>query len=342
MSRPDRSPSSGRVRRHRLHDSIECAGASGRADGHRRHRRLPQPRRRRRRPGCAARAGVSSRDLRSRRCDGRGPQSRRHRQPDACSGRTTRRSASTAGRPTPCSTSGANARRADAFDANGAAAARGVVDARLLDALLAEPYFALAPPKSTGLDLFNAQWLDARLDAADARARLRPEDVQATLAQLTADVVAASCRRHAAARRRVGGVRRRRLQRRSDGAARPGTRADGGRRERRARVARRPGRGDGVRLAGARLRRAAAGQRADARPAPPVRASSVRSTRPAEQRKHQTCPLRAAAPPRKKPPEGGFVSGLAATQAEKLEPQPQVVVAFGFLITNWAPCRSSL
>jgi acyl-CoA thioesterase I len=29
-------------------------------------------------------------------------------------------------------------------------------------------------------------------------------------------------------------------------------------------------------------------------------------------------------------------------QAEKLDPQPQVVVAFGFLITNCAPCRSSL
>jgi len=85
-----------------------------------------------------------------------------------------------------------------AFDRDGAAAARGAVDARLLDALRAEAYFALAPPKSTGLDLFNASWLDARLDAADARARLRSEDVQATLAQLTADVVAAACRRHAA------------------------------------------------------------------------------------------------------------------------------------------------
>jgi len=84
-----------------------------------------------------------------------------------------------------------------AFDSDGATAARGVVDPRLLDALLAEPYFALAPPKSTGLDHFNASWLDARLDAADARARLPPEDVQATLAQLTADVVAAACRRHA-------------------------------------------------------------------------------------------------------------------------------------------------
>jgi anhydro-N-acetylmuramic acid kinase len=85
-----------------------------------------------------------------------------------------------------------------AFDTDGATAARGDVDARLLEALLAEPYFALAPPKSTGLDLFNAQWLDARLDAADGRARLRPEDVQATLAQLTTEVVAAACRRHAA------------------------------------------------------------------------------------------------------------------------------------------------
>ena len=45
----------------------------------------------------------------------------------------------------------------------------------------------------------------------------------------------------------------------------------------------------------------------------------------------------------KKPPRGGFRRLRAEpAQAEKLEPQPQVVVAFGFLITNWAPCRSSL
>ena len=83
------------------------------------------------------------------------------------------------------------------FDAGGATAARGKVDPRLLDALQAEPFFALAPPKSTGLDLFNAGWLDARLDASDARARLRPEDVQATLAQLTAQVAADAFRRYA-------------------------------------------------------------------------------------------------------------------------------------------------
>ena len=85
------------------------------------------------------------------------------------------------------------------FDDEGRAAARGRVDPRLLEALLAEPYFDLVPPKSTGLDLFNASWLDPRLDKADARARLRPEDVQATLAQLTARVVADACHRHAAA-----------------------------------------------------------------------------------------------------------------------------------------------
>jgi hypothetical protein len=30
------------------------------------------------------------------------------------------------------------------------------------------------------------------------------------------------------------------------------------------------------------------------------------------------------------------------SQTENDEPQPQVVVAFGFLITNWAPLMSSL
>ena len=33
---------------------------------------------------------------------------------------------------------------------------------------------------------------------------------------------------------------------------------------------------------------------------------------------------------------------LMRDQAEKLDPQPQVEVAFGFLITNWEPCKSSL
>lgn len=83
------------------------------------------------------------------------------------------------------------------FDDAGAWAATGRVDERLLDALLAEPYFALPAPKSTGRDLFNAEWLEARLVATEARRRLRGQDIQATLAELTARTCADACRRHA-------------------------------------------------------------------------------------------------------------------------------------------------
>ena len=39
---------------------------------------------------------------------------------------------------------------------------------------------------------------------------------------------------------------------------------------------------------------------------------------------------------------GGWTGGTGGNQVEKLEPHPQVVVALGFLMTNCAPCRSSL
>jgi anhydro-N-acetylmuramic acid kinase len=59
-----------------------------------------------------------------------------------------------------------------AFDPMDRGAAAAASTRALLDACLAEPYFALPPPKSTGRDLFNAGWLEARLDATRARARL--------------------------------------------------------------------------------------------------------------------------------------------------------------------------
>ena len=80
------------------------------------------------------------------------------------------------------------------YDAEGAWAARGSVDPRLLGALLDEPYFALPPPKSTGRDLFHGEWLEARLIASEARRRLHAEDIQATLAELTAQACARSYR----------------------------------------------------------------------------------------------------------------------------------------------------
>ena len=85
--------------------------------------------------------------------------------------------------------------RGATFDEGGAWAATGSVLSPLLTVLLAEPYFALPPPKSTGRDLFHLAWLDRRL-AQHARGAA-PADVQATLAALTVQSVARDLQRHA-------------------------------------------------------------------------------------------------------------------------------------------------
>ncbi|MEU4641389.1 anhydro-N-acetylmuramic acid kinase [Micromonospora sp. NPDC023814] len=79
-------------------------------------------------------------------------------------------------------------------DLDGARAAAGRVHPGLLDALLAEPYYAAPPPKSTGKELFHASYLDARLAALGES--VPADDVLATLTELTARVVAAECDRH--------------------------------------------------------------------------------------------------------------------------------------------------
>jgi len=73
------------------------------------------------------------------------------------------------------------------FDRGGQWAASGKVLPGLLAQLLADPYFARTPPKSTGRDLFNPAWLAAQLGTS----AMAPEDVQATLAELTAHACAA-------------------------------------------------------------------------------------------------------------------------------------------------------
>ncbi len=73
--------------------------------------------------------------------------------------------------------------RGEPFDRDGTWAASGKVDAVLLKRMLAEPFFALGPPKSTGRDLFNPSWLAAALALS---ATVPAADVQATLAELTA------------------------------------------------------------------------------------------------------------------------------------------------------------
>jgi anhydro-N-acetylmuramic acid kinase len=72
------------------------------------------------------------------------------------------------------------------FDDDGRWAASGRVDAALLAALLADDYFRQAPPKSTGRDLFNADWLDRVRGRDPACGALASADVQATLLELTA------------------------------------------------------------------------------------------------------------------------------------------------------------
>ncbi len=80
-----------------------------------------------------------------------------------------------------------------AYDAEGAWAAGGSVLPRLLELLLGESYFGKPPPKSTGRDLFNPDWLEGHLRAFGAAA---PADVQATLAELTAQACSAEIGRH--------------------------------------------------------------------------------------------------------------------------------------------------
>jgi anhydro-N-acetylmuramic acid kinase len=75
------------------------------------------------------------------------------------------------------------------YDRDGAFAAKGAVDAQTLEAMLADPYFALAPPKSTGRERFGAQFLRAHAERLSA---LSLEDGAATLTALTARTLAAA------------------------------------------------------------------------------------------------------------------------------------------------------
>lgn len=71
------------------------------------------------------------------------------------------------------------------YDTDGAWGATGSVDAALLAQMLADPYFELPAPKSTGFEYFNLEWLE-RFPVAG----VAPADVQASLCALTAKSVA--------------------------------------------------------------------------------------------------------------------------------------------------------
>lgn len=73
------------------------------------------------------------------------------------------------------------------YDRDGLIAASGTVSEPLLRRFLAEPYYRVAPPKSTGKELFNASYLDGLPPGAD---------LVATVTALTAYTVAASVKAH--------------------------------------------------------------------------------------------------------------------------------------------------
>lgn len=78
-----------------------------------------------------------------------------------------------------------NKQRGTAFDRDGDWAASGQVRQELLQQLLQHDYLHKEPPKSTGKEAFNLPWLQQKLQ----RQQLRPEDVQATLAEFTAATI---------------------------------------------------------------------------------------------------------------------------------------------------------
>ena len=77
------------------------------------------------------------------------------------------------------------------FDANGAWGATGHVQPELLERLLSDAYFDREPPKSTGREHFNMQWLEEKLQGEE------PVDVQATLMMLTARTITDAIKRFA-------------------------------------------------------------------------------------------------------------------------------------------------
>jgi anhydro-N-acetylmuramic acid kinase len=80
------------------------------------------------------------------------------------------------------------------YDVDGKLARAGRADSSLVKELLAAPYFAAAPPKSTGRELFNTDYITKLI----ARARANgagDEDIIATAVQLTAESVGDAYRR---------------------------------------------------------------------------------------------------------------------------------------------------
>ncbi len=88
-------------------------------------------------------------------------------------------------------------RRNQPYDTDGAWGNSGQYSDKLLKVMLAEPFFGKLPPKSTGRDLFNLEWLREKLFQAFMSEPPDPADIQATLTMLTATSIAEALQDHA-------------------------------------------------------------------------------------------------------------------------------------------------
>jgi anhydro-N-acetylmuramic acid kinase len=103
---------------------------------------------------------------------------------------------------------------AERMDTDGVRATRGAVHSGLLAAFRAEPYYALPAPKSTGKELFHADYV--RDVVKHSGVEVSTDDLVATLTELTARLVADACGAYGLAELVVagGGVRNPALMRR--------------------------------------------------------------------------------------------------------------------------------
>ncbi|MDB2384802.1 anhydro-N-acetylmuramic acid kinase [Endozoicomonas sp.] len=100
------------------------------------------------------------------------------------------------------------------FDRNGVWAASANESQTLLSAMMSDPFFHLAPPKSTGRERFNAFWLEEQLKHFPS---LTSATVQATLCQLTVTAISRAIKQYAPATETVfvcgGGAKNKTLMR---------------------------------------------------------------------------------------------------------------------------------
>ncbi|GAA0795441.1 anhydro-N-acetylmuramic acid kinase [Marinobacterium sediminicola] len=80
------------------------------------------------------------------------------------------------------------------YDRDGNWASSGQVQPELLKRMLEHPYFQRKPPKSTGREQFDLPWLQQMLDTLDEAPS--PENIQATLLELTAVSLAQAIDQH--------------------------------------------------------------------------------------------------------------------------------------------------